>query len=141
MMSGMRLMIAVGLAAVAGCAREPHYGFYGKTPHEWVLAGPDYDVQVFGPMPSEDTEQFVRDREAEGWELIRYEEASEREDVMVNSGELDLPSRAKRRWTFDLPKTHDPSLDAPRKRTIPPYLEEDVTPHRQKYLLSMRRWK
>jgi hypothetical protein len=31
-------------------------------------------------------------------------------------------------------------MDLPKKETIPPYLQDDVRNHRQKYLVIMRRW-
>jgi hypothetical protein len=34
----------------------------------------------------------------------------------------------------------DDQVDAPKKATIPPYLQEDVKAHRQKYLVILRRW-
>ena len=138
----MRTLLATAalLLGIAACKGEPNYRNYGARPHEWDLAGPDYDLKVFGPMPSEDSEEFVRDMESSGWELVRYELASLPEDVMVNTTELDQPGRRKVAWRFDIPKSPDASMDLPKKASIPPYLDEDVKTHRQKYLVVMRRW-
>ena len=139
----MRTLLAAALLLGGiGCRtmREPNYHNYGQYPHEWVVMGPEYDVKVFGPMPSEDTKEFVRGMEADGWELIRYELASLPEDVMVNTTELDQPARRKVAWRFDIPKSPDSSMDLPKKETIPPYLKDDVPAHRQKYLVVMRIW-
>ena len=136
------LAAAVGLALLSGClCREPNYSNYGQRPHEWDLPGPDYEKKVFGPMPYDEVKEFVRGKEASGWEVVGYEPASLREDVMIDTTELDQPSkRNKPPWRFDIPKTMDDRTDAPKKATVPPYLDEDVKAHRQKYLVIMRRW-
>jgi hypothetical protein len=136
------LAVAGALGLLAGCLmREGNYRNYGARPHEWDLKGPDYVRKVFGPVPSEEVKEFVREKEAQGWEVVGYEPASLPEDAMVNSSELDQPSPAKKpRWSPDLPKTMDARTDPPKKETIPPYLDEDVRNHRQKYLVIMRRW-
>lgn len=141
-MPRMRILAVAGaLALLAGCLmREPNYRNYGARPHEWELKGPDYERKVFGPLPDEEVKEFVREKEAEGWEVVGYEPASLAEDAMVNSSELDQPSAPKKRWSADLPKTMDARTDPPKKGTIPPYLDEDVRGHRQKYLVIMRRW-
>lgn len=139
----MRTMLAAALLLSGlGCRTlwEPNYRNFGARPHEWDLQGPDYDVKVFGPMVSEDTEEFVREQEGSGWELLRYEPASLPEDVMVNTLELDQPARPKTAWRFDIPKSPDAKMDLPKKESIPPYLQDDVRSHRQKYLVIMRRW-
>ena len=72
---------------------------------------------------------------------MSYEQASLPEEVMIDTTELDQPSpRNKPAWRFDIPKTMDDRTDAPKKATVPPYLDEDVKAHRQKYLVIMRRW-
>lgn len=141
-MGGMKILAAAGvLGLLAGCLmREGNYRNYGARPHEWDLAGPDFERKVFGPVPSEEVKEFVREKEADGWEVVGYEPASLPEDAMVNTSELDQPSAPKKRWTHDLPKTMDARTDLPKKETIPPYLDEDVRGHRQKYLVIMRRW-
>ena len=141
-MPRMRILAVAGaLGLLAGCLmREPNYRNYGARPHEWELKGPEYERKVFGPVPDEEVKEFVREKEAEGWEVVGYEPASLPEDAMVNSSELDQPSRPKARWSADLPKTMDARTDLPKKETIPPYLDEDVRNHRQKYLVIMRRW-
>jgi len=142
-MMPMRILFAaVALGALAGCyAREPNYRNYGARPHEWDLPGPDYENEVFGPMPTEEVKEFVREKERQGWEVVGYELASLPEEVMVHPLELDTPSKAKRpRWPYDVSKTMDARVDPPKKATIPPYMDEDVRNHRQKYLVVMRRW-
>lgn len=142
-MLGMKIWAAAGsLLLLAGCLmRQGNYENYGARPHEWNLPGPDFERKVFGPVPSEEVKEFVREKEASGWELVGYEAASLPEDAMVNTTELDQPSKAKKaRWSPDLPKTMDARTDPPKKEAIPPYLDEDVRNHRQKYLVIMRRW-
>lgn len=136
------LAAALTCAALAGCmAREPNYSNYGRRPHEWDLPGPDYEKKVFGPMPYDEVKEFVRGKESSGWEIVGYERASLPEDVMVDTTELDRPSpRNKPAWRFDIPKTMDDRTDAPKKATVPPYLDEDVKGHRPKYIVIMRRW-
>ena len=139
----MRTLLAAALLLGGiGCRTmfEPNPYAYGKYPHQWDIAGPDYEIKVFGPMPSEDTQEFVRGMEDDGWELVRYEAASLPEDVMVNTTELDQPARPKVAWRFDIPKSPDSSMDLPKKESIPPYLKDDVRAHRQKYLVVMRMW-
>jgi hypothetical protein len=134
---------AVGMlwACLLGCIEhEPNYRAYGMRPHEWSLPGPDYEDKVFGPMPFEEVRDFVRSKESDGWLVIGYELASLPDDLMVNEVELDHPSKPKRAWTFDIPKTPDPSFDPPAKPTIPPYLNPAVKDHRQRYLVVLRRW-
>ena len=152
------LVAAAALASLAGCLmREPNYSNYGARPHEWDLPGPEDERKVFGPMPFEDVKAFVRDRESEGWQMLGYEPSSLPEDVMIDQTELDRPSKPKRAWTFDIPKTYDDRVDPPAPKAIvavgatkptgplvdsvPPYVQEDVKGHRQKYLVLMRRWK
>ena len=136
------LVASVGCALLSGClCREPNYSNYAKRPHEWDLAGPDYEKKVFGPMPYDEVKEFVRAKESSGWEIVGFERASLPEDVMIDTTELDRPSRAnKPAWRFDIPKTMDDRTDAPAKATVPPYLQEDVRAHRPKYLVIMRRW-
>lgn len=136
------LVAAVGCAFLSGClCREPNYSNYAKRPHEWDLPGPDYEKKVFGPMPYDEVKEFVRAKESSGWEIVGFERASLPEDVMIDTTELDRPSRAnKPAWRFDIPKTMDDRTDAPAKATVPPYLQEDVRAHRPKYLVIMRRW-
>lgn len=153
-MADVKRLAAVALAlSVAGClCREPNYRNYGARPHEWDLPEGS-EEKVFGPMQFEEVRDFVREKESGGWEVIRYESVSLPEDVMVNTVELDRPtdrhpsapvirtSREKRGpWTFDLPKTMDDGVDPPKKASIPPYLDEGVKGHRQKYIVVMRRW-
>ena len=59
------------------------------------------------------------------------------EPVAETPKKEDVPKKA---WTFDIPKTYDDGVDAPKKQTVPPYLDEGVKPYRQKYLVIMRRW-
>jgi len=127
---------------LSGCLmREGAYGNYGKFPHQWDLPGPDYEKKVFGPMPYEEVKEFVRAKESSGWEVVGYERASLPEEIMIDTTELDQPSRTnKPAWRFDIPKTMDDRMDAPKKATVPPYLDGDVKAHRQKYLVIMRRW-
>lgn len=136
-----RLALALLAVPLAGClCREPNYRNYGARPHEWDLPEGS-EEKVFGPLPFEEVKDFVREKESDGWEVIGYESASLPEEIMVNTVELDRPSKAKRGpWTFDLPKTMDDGLDPPKKASIPPYLDEGVKGHRQKYLVVMRRW-
>lgn len=135
------LAAVVGVALLAGCNGEPNYRNYGKRPHEWSLPGPDYEKKVFGPIPFDDVKEFVREKEASGWEIVGFEPASLPEDVMIDTTELDRPSpRNKPPWRFDIPKTMDDRTDDPKKATVPPYLGEDVKAHRQKYIVIMRRW-
>lgn len=133
--------LALAASLLAGCyAREPNYSNYGARPHEWVLPGPDYERKVFGPMPMDEVKGFVRDMEGSGWEVIGFEPASLPEDLMVHTTELDVPAPSKRRWTPDLPKTMDDRVEAPKKASISPYLDEGVKAHRQKYIVILRRW-
>jgi hypothetical protein len=136
------LAIAAACALLSGClCGEPNYRNFGKRPHEWSLPGPDYEKKVFGPMPFDDVKNFVREMESSGWEIVGFEPASLPEDVMVDTTELDQPSRTKKpAWRFDISKTMDDRTDAPKKATVPPYLQEDVKAHRQKYLVILRRW-
>lgn len=136
------LTAVLGCALLAGClCREPNYDNFGKSPHDWKLEGPDYEKKVFGPMVFDEVKNFVHDKESSGWELVGYEPASLPEDVMIDTTELDQPSRPnKPPWRFDIPKTMDARMDAPKQASVPPYLSEDVKPHRQKYLVIMRRW-
>ena len=133
---------ALGCILLSGCLmREPNYRNYGQRPHEWDLPGPDFEKKVFGPMAYDDVKDFVRGKEASGWEVVGYEPASLPEDVMIDTTELDQPSkRNKPDWRFDIPKTMDDRTDAPAKATVPPYLQEDVRAHRPKYIVIMRRW-
>lgn len=143
-MMAMRVSLAAGLMAafLSGCLmREGNPYNIGKYPHQWDLPGPETEEKVFGPMPFEDVEDFVAERESDGWEVIGFEKASLPEEIMVNTVELDQPSKPKRvPWTPHLPKTMDERVDPPPRASIPPYLEEGVKPHRQKYLVVMRRW-
>lgn len=128
---------------LSGClCREPNYSNYGERPHEWSIPGPDYEKKVFGPIPYDEVKEFVREKESSGWEIVGFEKASLPEDVMVDTTELDRPSRSnKPAWRFDIPKTMDDRMDPPKKdKTIPPYVSEDVKAHQQKYLVIMRRW-
>jgi len=137
------LLAASALCALlSGCLmREPNYSNYGRRPHEWDLPGPDYEKKVFGPMPYDEVKEFIRSKESSGWEVVGYEQASLPEEVMIDTTELDQPSpRNKPAWRFDIPKTMDDRTDAPKKATVPPYLDEDVKAHRQKYLVILRRW-
>jgi len=149
----MKMRVALVASAVttmgllSGClCRESNAYNVESFPHQWSIPGPDWEHQVFGPMVSEEVKDFVREREREGWEVIGYEPASAPEDVMVNQVELDRlapvqktkPKRGP--WTFDIPKTMDDGVDPPKKESIPPYLVEGVKPHRQKYIVVMRRW-
>jgi hypothetical protein len=139
---------AAGLLLLAGClCREPNYRNYGERPHEWSLPGPGDERKVFGPIPFDEVKAFIAAREGEGWELMRFEPAAIPESEMVNTIELDRPvdrkegpRTPKSTWTFDIPKTYDDGVDAPKKATVPPYLDEGVKPYRQKYLVIMRRW-
>ena len=133
-------LVVCGL--LSGCfCWEPNYRNYGKRPHEWSVPGPDYEKKVFGPMPYDEVKDFVREMESSGWEIVGFEPASLREDVMIDTTELDRPSRTKKpAWRFDISKTMDDRTDAPGKATVPPYLDEDVKAHRQKYLVILRRW-
>ena len=142
--------LAAATALLSGCLmREPNYRNFGQRPHEWDLPGPDDERKVFGPMPFDEAKEFIRDRQNEGWSLIGYEPASIPEEVMVDTTELDRPvdrkadeaRGPKKDWTFDIPKTYDDGVDAPKKATVPPYLDEGVRPYRQKYLVIMSRWK
>lgn len=136
-----RLSVILTAALLGGCyARESNYSNYGARPHEWNLPGPDYERKVFGPMPMEEVNAFVRDMEGSGWEMIGFEPASLPEDLMVHGTELDVPAPSKRRWTPHLPKTMDDRMEAPKKASIPPYLEEGVKAHRQKFIVILRRW-
>ena len=130
------------LALLSGClmrAGNPYN--IGEYPHQWDIPGPEKEEQVFGPIPLEDVEDFVAGMESDGWEVIGFELASASENVMVNTVELDIPSKPKRvPWTYAIPKTMDDQVDPPPKKSIPPYMDEGVTPHRQKYLVVMRRW-
>ena len=143
-MMPVKAFLAAALACVSltGCLmRESNYSNYGRRPHEWDLPGPDFERKVFGPMPYDEVKEFVRGKESSGWEIVGYEKASLPEDVMVDTTELDRPSpRNKPAWRFDIPKTMDDRMDAPKKATVPPYLDEDVKGHRQKYIVIMRRW-
>ncbi len=167
-MNGMRavLLAAVALPGLGGCFMwEPHYRNVGAAPHDWVLPGPETEEKVFGPIPVDELKDFVREKESEGWEVIGCELASLPEDVMVDTTELDRPSRPGRAairqeytlpdgrkskveaWRlsqdarlFDIPKTMDDRVDPPQKGSIPPYLSVGVQPHRQKYLIIFRRW-
>ena len=135
------LAAAFGCSLLAGCQLEPDYRNYATRPHEWDLPGPDYEKKVFGPMPYDEVKEFVRAKEASGWEIVGYERASLPEDVMIDTTELDRPSRSnKPAWRFDIPKTMDERTDPPSKATVPPYLDEDVRAHRPKYIVIMRRW-
>lgn len=140
-MGGMKILAVAGaLGLLAGCwGRESNYRNYGARPHEWDLPT-GFERKVFGPLASEDVKDFVREKEADGWEVVSYEPASLPEDAMVNTSELDQPSAPKKAWRHDLPKTMDARTEPPKKETIPPYLDEDVRAHRQKYLVVMRRW-
>ena len=143
-MIAVKALLAAGLGGLllAGCyAREPNYSNYGKRPHEWDLPGPDYETKVFGPMPYDQVKDFVRDKESSGWEIVSYEPASLPEDVMIDTTELDQPSRTnKPAWRFDIPKTMDDRTDPPKQASVPPYLKGDVSGHLHKYLVIMRRW-
>jgi len=147
------VLLAIALPAFAtGClVREGNPYNVGTFPHEWVLPGPDDEILVTEPIPFEELKDFVRERESEGWEVIGYEAASLPEGVMVDKTELDRPSKTKRGpWTFDIPKTMDDGLDPPAPKlrepdgaavdSIPPYLDEGVKTHRQRYILVLRRW-
>jgi hypothetical protein len=146
------------IALQAGCLmREPNYRNYGARPHEWDLPGPGDERKVFGPMPFEDAKEFIRDREREGWQMIGFELASIPETEMIDTTELDRPSKPKREWTFDIPKSYDDRVDPPAPKavaavgatkptgplveSVPPYVQEGVKSHRQEYLVIMRRWK
>jgi hypothetical protein len=146
-------LVAASATLLAGCLmREPNYRNYGSRPHEWSLPGPDYEQKVFGPMPFTEVREFVESRQNDGWEIVRYELASVPEEIMIDTTELDRPvdrknsppreskDAAKKNWTFDIPKTYDDGVEAPKKQTVPPYLDEGVKPYRQKYLVIMRRW-
>jgi hypothetical protein len=131
----------LGFALLGGCfCWEPDYKNYGARPHEWSLAGPDFERKVFGPMPLEEVKGFVRDYESGGWEVVGIEPASLPEDVMIHGTELDVPTPTRRGWTYDLAKTMDDRVEAPKKAAVPPYLTDGVKPHRQKYLVILRRW-
>lgn len=141
---------ALALTLLGGCLmREPNYRNYGQRPHEWNLPGPDDERKVFGPMPFDEVKEFVQARQGEGWEMIGYELSSITEEVMIDTTELDRPidrkaegqRGPKKDWTFDIPKTYDDGVGAPKKATVPPYLDEGVKPYRQKYLVIMKRWK
>jgi hypothetical protein len=137
---------------LSGClVREGNPYNVGAYPHEWTYPGDEYEVKVFGPFQVEELREFVREMGSDGWEVCGFEPASLPEGVMVDKTELDRPSRKTRRpWTFDIPKTMDDGLDPPASKlraedgqlveSIPPYLDEVVKAHRQKYLLVMRRW-
>ena len=156
-MARVRIFLAVLVipGILAGCFpdRFPHrVGVYSRVvtmPHEWVLPGPGTEVRVFGPYPVEELKGFVRDMESSGWEVVGIEAASLPEDVMVDSSELDRPAKAKRPWSFDIPKTMDDTFDGPKLKiqlpdgnkvdSIPAYMEA-VRQHRQKYIVTMRAW-
>jgi hypothetical protein len=91
-------------------------------------------------MPLEEVKGFVRDYESGGWEVVGIEPASLPEDVMIHGTELDVPTPTRRGWTYDLAKTMDDRVEAPKKAAVPPYLTDGVKPHRQKYLVILRRW-
>lgn len=164
----MKAIFAAAAAAglLAGClCREGNPYNVGAYPHQWSFPGPDYEYKVFGPIYFGEVKDFVREMEADGWEVWGYERASLPEDVMVNTVELDRPSKVKRpQWTFDIPRTMDDGVDPPapkihvpeedraraippypptgeRRESVPPYVEEGVPGHQQKYLVVMRRWK
>lgn len=158
-MGTMRAVLAAGLLAVlSGCLMRPGNPYnVGKYPHQWDLPGPETEEKVFGPVPFDEVEDFVRERESEGWRLIGFEKASLPEEVMVDSIELDRPARPERvPWTYGIPKTMDRRVDPPAPKkvvprgevhptgelsdSIPPYVGEGVREHRQKYLVIMRRW-
>jgi hypothetical protein len=133
-MTAMRGLSVGVLALLAGCHT-------GERADRDDGAGLEDERKVFGPMAQEEVKDFVREKRSDGWEVIGYEPASLPEDVMISSTELDVPSKAKRSvWSYDIPKTMDSGVDPPRKATVPPYLEEGVKAHRQKYLVIMRRW-
>jgi len=136
------LLVATACLVLSGClCREPNYSNYATRPHEWDIPGPDYEKKVFGPMPYDEVKEFVRAKERSGWEIVGFERASLPEDVMIDTTELDRPSRTnKPAWRFDIPKTMDERTDPPAKATVPPYLDEDVRAHRPKYIVIMRRW-
>ena len=151
----MRLIVAFAAVAAcqAGClCREGNLDNVGAAPHEWVLPGPDSERKVFGPLALEEVRGFVREKESEGWEIVGFEPVSLPEEIMVDAGELDQPSSGKRgAWTFDIPKSMKGGFDPPPKKkaglgspesidSIPPYLDEGVRAHRQKYLVILRRW-
>lgn len=149
-MSPMLKFLAPATAILlAGCqCREPNYSNYGQRPHEWSLPGPEDERKVFGPVAFEEVRTFIAARQSEGWELIGFEPASIPEEVMINTVELDRPvdrkegaRTSKSNWTFDIPKTYDDGVEAPKKSTVPPYLDEGVKPYRQKYLVVMKRWR
>ncbi len=130
-------------ALLAGCLmRSGNYRNVEQAVHQDRAPGPEFETKVFGPVRIEALGEFVRAREASGWEVVELRTASLPEDLMVASSELDQPSAPKRGpWTFDVPKTMDAGFDPPRKPTIPSYLDEDVRNHRQKVLVTMRRWR
>lgn len=139
-----------------GCLnRGGDYSYIETMPHEWRLKGPDTEVKVYGPMPLSELKSFVRDMESSGWEVVAIDAASLPEGLMVDNTELDRPSKPTRGpWTFDIPKTmpRQDEFDPPAPKwvlpalaefrdSIPPYLDEGVLPHRQKYLVVMRTWR
>jgi hypothetical protein len=151
--------------------REGNLDNIGVGPSEWSFPGSETEFKVFGPVAIDEVKGFVRGLESDGWAVVGFEPASLPEDVMVNHRELDQPKPGERgAWTFDLPKTMpredpDSSLAPPPGKTrigeeyrrvtanrvdgpkgqrvdsIPPYLDEGVRPHRQKYLVVARRWR
>jgi hypothetical protein len=144
-MAGMKaglLAAAVLAGALTGCLCREGNGYnVGDFPHQWSIPGPETEVKAFGPVPVDELKDFVREKESEGWEVIGLVAASLPEDIMVNSVELDRPAPPKREWTFDIPRTMDDRVEAPRKPSIPPYVDTDVKAHRQKYVVNMRRWR
>ena len=143
-MNTMRVALAASALAafLSGCLmREGNPYNVGEYPHQWDLPGPETEEKVFGPMWFEEVEDFVAEMESDGWEVIGFDKASLPEDVMVNTVELDQPSKPKWvPWTYALPKTMDERVEPPPRASIPPYLDQDVRRHRQKYLVVMRRW-
>ena len=143
-MRTMRVPLVAGAVAVflSGCLMSEGNPYnIGEYPHQWDLPGPETEEKVFGPMPFEEVEDFVGEMVSDGWEVIGFEKSSLPEEIMVNTVELDQPSTPKRvRWTFDIPKTMDERVDPPPRGSIPPYMDEGVRRHRQKYLVVMRRW-
>jgi hypothetical protein len=134
------LLFAVAGAALAGCHREPNYSNVETMPHEWNLPGPDYERKVFGPMPYEEAREFARQMESEGWSLVGFEAVSLPEGVMVDATELDPPAPRKEGLASrEIPPTMTDDFGSPRP-SIPPYLQEPVRAHRQKYLVILRRW-
>ncbi len=147
-----RIAALAAPALLAGCLMSGGNPYnVASYPHQWYLPGPDYEVYVWGPIPAEELVDFVREMESQGWEVFGCEPASLPEDAMVNKTELDRPSRSEHgAWTFDIPKTMDDGLDPPAPKlrepdgvpvdSIPPYLDEGIRTHRQKYLVVLRRW-